>query len=922
MVPNLGRKLFTIFVTLAAASVALFWPGRSPIPLGLDLKGGSRLVYRLDIEKAKADGRIDPLRDSETAIVEKEQQILQERIDKLGLRDIPIQRQGNNELLIELPGMGQDEVESIKSILQNLGELEFRIVADASKGDSVDVADETRKLEDWQKANPGLSLRIFNRTPEKDGGPRQGYRWYPNTGERGLGPNSLIRLEKQESWIFRGDDLAYAVETAMPGQGPVVSFGMKESRKADFEDFTKANVGRSMAIILNGEVRSAPNIKSALPGGGVIEGNFTLQEVQALTKVLLTGSLPIKPELQSETSVGATLGQDAIERAKLATWICMILIPVFMMVYYSGTPFWFSSGVNASISLFINLFLILGAMAFFRATLTLPGIGGLILTVGMAVDADILIFERIREEREKGRSMLQAVQTAFERAGVTIIDSNLTTLISGLILFWFGSGPVKGFAVTLCIGILTTLFSTLLVSKVLFHIGLAKGWIQDIKYLRLWAQPKLKFLKFKWLAGGFSALLVILSLTMFFSVDDNEKLGLDFTGGVIVRTQLSKPAPIDEIRTRVNKVYTSASVNQNHSNRISDADFLRGISDEFTIKFKLSEEERKGEVAGKDPNYLQDLRTALSGLLIEDGIADLQLSTAPNSPKAQAGFLLNLQTSTEDAKLRTVLGRVEELGELKLEKNGEDGKRWKVTGTVSSDLKVETLRSQLLRSFAEAAVSGDSTTPRLLNPFPEHNQLGARVVSGLRDQALRALFLAFFGIVLYVRFRFHEFRWGIAAVVAIFHDVAVAMGAVVLVHHFGWVSAEIDLTMLAAFLTIIGYSVNDTIVIFDRIRENGERSQMGMQELMDLSINQTLSRTILTASTVLAVVTVMFFCNYGRGNVLEGFAFSMMVGTIAGCYSTIYVASPVVLYFVSRDQKKNQSATKNPVAQSKALAQK
>jgi len=307
-----------------------------------------------------------------------------------------------------------------------------------------------------------------------------------------------------------------------------VGFAFKPGREADFAEFTAAHINKAMAIVLDGQINSAPVIQGEISGPGIISGpqptGFTRIEQTNLLTVLRSGSLDVKPVMLSLNTIGPTLGENSIERGEIAALIGGALVLVFMVGYY------FFAGVLATITLMVNLLLLLGIMAFLEATMTLPGIAGIVLTVGMAVDANILIYERIREEKKKGKTLLQAVKNGFERAFVTIVDANVTTFITGFILYKVGTGPVQGFAATLMIGICTSLFSALLVSKVMFAILLERGWLKQVRMLRILESPSFDFMRLKTAAVTLSVIAVLVSLALF-GASDSGKYGLDFTGG-------------------------------------------------------------------------------------------------------------------------------------------------------------------------------------------------------------------------------------------------------------------------------------------------------------------------------------------------------------------------------------------------------
>ncbi|TAH34884.1 MAG: protein translocase subunit SecD [Planctomycetota bacterium] len=819
MVPNLTRKIFAILLFSALAVFSFF---NYRIKLGLDLQGGSRIVYRLDFEKALASGQISASEDR-YAVLQETAEVFIRRVDILGVQDITIYPQGDDQIVVELPGRDHAFTEQIKRTIINQGSLRFRIIA--SDQDDLSLQAEIEKLRTWRQAHPGEPASAFNRAPEAEGGPRAGLQWFdidPKVLESDPEAAAILRAaadldavpvraedvlrgppsNPDDSWDFTGADLGFVGPSVDPTTGyPVVQFEMVEHRKAAFADFTGTYKGRQMAIILNDKVHSAPEIQDRLMGTSIISGGrkgFTYDEVRELVTVLRTGSLKIQPELESQTYVGPSLGEDAI---RTGMWSCLAggaLVFAFMIGYY-----WLN-GVVACISMLFNGFLLLGALSFTQATLTLPGIAGLVLTIGMAVDANILIFERVREERRKGREVAQAYKNGFERAFVTIVDSNLTTLISGIILYLVGTGPVRGFAVTLSLGIISTLFAVLVFSKVLFHwlVFSRKPVITEVRMAQfLGKEPKVPWVKYRRVAYAASSVLVLGGLGVFFA-NYRDLLGIDFVGGVSARLRLSEPVAIGTMRDRL-PGYTVLSLPSEQPAPGGEH------SDTFLVKRKLDPELER---------VLEEGGTSEAGKVAQVELAE-RLSAGDGFP-----------------------------------------------GLAAQD------------------------------PFPELSIVGGRVSGSMQQKAVQALILALIAMVIYMNFRFKEMRYGIAGVIAVFHDMLFALGAVSVYSVLRFGTAEINLETVAAFLTIIGYSLNDTIVIFDRIRENLPRRKGTFAELIDLSINQTLSRTIFTATTVFLTVAVLFVANRQHHNALEGFSLAMLVGTVVGTYSTVFIAAPMLLF--------------------------
>jgi SecD/SecF fusion protein len=817
MVPNLPRKLFGIVLVsiLSIWSMVAF-----NIHLGLDLSGGSRIVYKVDFEDAIEKQQIG-VNEDRRALLQQIASVFQRRLDGSGMADIPIYPQGDDQIVVELPGRSKAEIEQIKAIIVNQGSLQFRIVLNAS--DDLGYAAEIEKYGTWRTANPEAVPTDFNRVDEANGGPRSGVLWFglsenasPQTAPNGLdavpvrneGAIRNTSPEDPDSWDFTGAGIEAVFPSADRAARPAVGYKMKSSRGTAYADFTEEFKGRAMAIILSGEVYSAPEIEGRIPGQGIITGGlggFSVDEVSEFITVLRTGSLPIVPVLDSESFVGPSLGKDSIDKGRSSAIVGLAAVLVFMLGYY------WMNGVVAALALAFNAFILIGALFFTQATLTLPGLAGLVLTIGMAVDANILIFERIREERKRGREVMQSYKNGYENAFSTIVDANLTTLITGIILFKVGTGPVAGFAATLSLGIVASMFSALVFSKVVMHyLVFVKRSITEVKMApALWADKHIGFTSKKKLASIFSGLVIIGGLVVLASEFEHMK-GIDFAGGSTARINLQEGKPIEQVRTLLTASKGNYQVVMVHSESNGTAD----VSKQFMVERTLTPEESK--------SYL-------------DGTAQGQ----------------DLQASFQ-TELMTIFG-----------------------GLLDAD-----------------------------DPILEISTVSPRVSGEIQQKASLAMLLSLLSIIVYMNFRFKEYRYGIAAVIAVFHDVLVTLGVMAVFSKLGLVQVEINLEMVAAFLTIIGYSLNDTIVVFDRIRENLPRQKGSYAEIIDLSINQSLSRTILTSLTTFFVVAVLFVYNRPEHNVLEGFSFAMLIGVVVGTYSSMFVASPALLYLDRWARKK------------------
>ncbi len=719
-------------VALVIASVYVIWPifdvkdkdgkvlQKGKINLGLDLRGGMHLVLKLDVEKIPFEGRHDAM---ERAI-----EIIRNRVDQFGVGEMAIHKQGKDHIIVQLPGV--TDRERALEIVGRTAHLEFKVVSD--------------NTEDLKKALNNESV--------------EGYELKHMEAGRGGGEPILV----EKNAVLTGDLLVDAkTEFSSSGFGePYVSLTFNSKGADLFSKVTATNVGKRLAIALDGKIQSAPVIREPIPSGRAqITGNFSVDEANALSVVLRVGALPAPVTVEEERTVGPLLGTDSIRSGIRATVIGGILVFVFMAVYYG------LAGIVANIALVLNILLILAALAMFKGTLTLPGIAGLILTIGMAVDANVLIYERIREELKLGKSLRAALPAGYHRAFSAILDSNLTTLVAAALLFKFGSGAIRGFAVTLTVGIIASLFTAITVTRVIFELFIEQMDLANLKMMQLFPETKIDFIGKRKIFYLLSSVVIIAGL-LIFGMRGEKNYGVDFSGGTLQQFMFQSPVKVDDVR-----------------------------------------------------KALKDM-----GL----GNASIQQYGNP-----------------KEVMIRT---QVEAVARIK-EKFNE----------VFKPNKFELLRVETV---------------------------GPAVGRNLRLGAALALIYGLGGILTYVMFRFN-LKYAAAGVIALFHDVFVAVGALALTNR------QFDLTIVAALLTIAGYSINDTIVIYDRIRENLRLVKKGsFADIVNLSVNQTLGRTILTSlTTMLVTVSLLLF----GGEVLNDFAFCLFIGFISGVYSTVYIASPLII---------------------------
>ncbi|MFH0772215.1 MAG: protein translocase subunit SecD [Candidatus Omnitrophota bacterium] len=690
------------------------------IKLGLDLQGGMHLILKVDTSKIPEDARKDA--------ADRALEVIRNRIDEFGVREPVILRQGQDEIVVQLPGI--TDRDRALELIGKTALLEFKLASD----------DPER-----------LSKALQGEVPA-------GYELLKDEDE------SPILLEKEA--VLTGDALTTAFFSFQESHfnEPYVSLQFNEKGAKKFAKVTKENVGKRLAIVLDGKVQSAPVIREAIPSGQAqISGRFTREQASDLAIVLKVGALPAPVYIEEERTIGPLLGQDSIRSGIRATLTGALIVVVFMLVYY------LIAGLVADIALVLNLVFLLGALAYFHASLSLPGIAGIILTLGMAVDANVLIDERIREELKAGKSLAQSIHLGYDKAFSAIVDSNLTTLVAAFFLFQFGTGPIRGFAITLTIGIVISLFTAVFVTRVVFDLLLRSKGFKKLHMLHLIGDTKINFIGKRWLCYLISSVIIVIGAVVFFARGESS-YGIDFTGGQVQEFNFNKPPKVDDIRSALREINL--------------------------------------------------------------GNAAIQ----------------QIKENPRDIIIRTSTDSIKDISK-KLEETFKDNK--------SEIIRVE--------------------------------KVGPSVGHQLRMKAIYAMLCSLLGILIYVAFRFKHWNFAVAGVIALFHDVFVAVAFMAFTHR------EISLTVVAALLTIAGYSINDTIVIYDRIRENTRsHPKMALADLINLSVNQTLSRTLLTTLTVLIVACVLFV--YG-GEVLNDFAFCLMVGFISGVYSTVYIASPLIIAF-------------------------
>jgi SecD/SecF fusion protein len=921
---HFGRLLLVLLIVGLSAIAYI----RKPPPLGLDLAGGSSLTYKA----TATDFELTPEKLG-TAI-----KVIEGRLNATGVAEISLTPTQANEIVVELPGRTPEQIEDIKALILRNGKLEFRIQAEATEerkqrelyeasGGKVPPPAEYRWVPQGKPGQPDMLVRTPEQplkkeldkirrrleaaspeyqaaltklnddaaradvTPEELQKAKDALDAVAKQLEDGS-PEAKSARQKYEdavrSEVFTGDQLE---KTAIQQQSlkTVVFFSFKDDYKPWFGQFTEKHVGENMAIILDGKVDSAPRINSKLPGEGIIEGGgatgFSQKEAQALSIVLESGSTGIQLTPSREESLGPSLGEVAIHHGLLSVVVGFVLV-VTLMVFYYRLP-----GMVANFALLLNLVILMGVMAFFRAALTLPGIAGIVLTLGMAVDANILIFERFREERHRGKSVPDALAAGYDRAFSAIIDTHATTILTAVVLIVVGTGSVKGFGVSLTVGLIASFFTAFFVTRWIFEWAIEKGIAKNLTLGRDKKTPTIDFMGHrKWFTGP-SFVLMIVGAIGYLARDDYAKRDLEFVGGQEAILELKTPITPDDADKRVKSdpTYADASVVS-----IKPADTSKlppGTTTEFRVRAKAADQ-KEGD------RFIAHLASAFKDVLVAQPYSDVKVEPL-KSGGVKATLAVHVVGEAGDLAAVKTLLEASGLTNVEVAKD-EDPSTLRVTATDAATTgSLATVKTHIGEALGKA-------TPKriaLSDPFPSKSFLEKSRAEELYRSAALAILISLFIQVLYVRLRYANFNYGVAAVIAVAHDVPIALGAVTLCDSMGWVYAKVNLVLIAAFLTLIGYSMNDTIVVFDRIREDLGRSKVVKSSLVNEAINQTIVRSIRTSMTVLVVVLVQLLFSHGTGSVLEGFAFVMVVGVVSGTYSSIFMAAPLLLFLPHYSKK-------------------
>ncbi len=823
------------------------------------------------ISPASTDAQvIEVIRAEAESAISNSFNVLRNRIDRFGVTQPNIQKLGNSgRILVELPGV--KEPERVRKLLQGTASLEFWATYDNAEvegylaeanaalaellGDAESVeaevpaaveadsllAAELKQAESdaaaeaaYRKQNPLFSVL---QPSGARGNACIGYAHYADTAKinRYFAMPQIKQLfppEFKPMWgvkaspFFEGDNIFELVAikaTSRDGKAtldggavtdarvqygntngnPEVSMSMNSEGARTWAHMTKNNIGKQIAIVLDGMVYSYPTVQSEIAGGSSqITGNFTIEEAEDLANVLKSGKLPAPATIIQEQVVGPSLGAESINAGLISFVIAFILVLLYMILFYQG------AGLVADVALLCNVVLLFGTLVSFGAVLTLPGIAGLVLTLGMAVDANVIIYERVKEELRAGKGLSKAIADGYKNAYSAIIDGQLTTFLTGVVLFMFGSGPVQGFATTLIIGIITSVLTSVFITRIMFDDRVVKGKSIsfDNKFTRNFLQnTHVDFIGKKKIAYIVSGTLILISLVSIFT--KGFTYGVDFTGGRTYVVRFDQPVTAEEVR--------AAAI----------AEF--------------------------------------------DGAVEVKQFGGESQMKVTTQYLVKDESTEADAE-------------------------------------VEAKLYNALKGFFTTEVSYEEFTSTLDNPngIISSDKVGPTIANDITRNAIIAVVIALFVIFAYIAVRFKGWTWGLGGVAGLAHTALIVIGFFSLFSGILPFSLDVDQTFIAAILTIIGYAINDTVVIFDRIREYKElHPKADFRQNVNEALNSTLSRTMNTSLTTL--VTMLAIAIFG-GEVIRGLAVALILGIIVGTYASIFIATPIMFDVTKKAEAKKE----------------
>jgi SecD/SecF fusion protein len=773
---NVGTVLL---IGVVAFCIAATLPPKERLKGGIDIVGGSSFLLHIQ-PRISDDGQVMEVTPEQ---VEKAIEIIDKRLNSMGTAEPLIARHGTNGIILQMPGIEPEKSESIREELGKVVKLELREVSPRSEEVGADGKTLAARVAEGIEFVPGyeaLVLKGLNQDKKETSTP--------------------ILVNKRAA--LGGSDIAHAYPS--PADPHAVSITLNNAGTDKMIALTKnMQAGSRIAILLNGEVISAPGLKEHGPLGKQfqIDGLRDPGEPQKLANSLMN---PLENALRVDSAqiASPTLGAAVVKQGLLAGVLALLATFGFVLIYYR------LSGFIAIIGLIVNTIMLFGIMAMFGFTFSLPGIAGMVLTVGMAVDANVLIYERLREEIRHGKSLKYAIEASYDRAFSAIFDSHVTSLLTAAILFWLGGSALKGFAVTLIIGVTASLFSAILVTRVIFRWGIDLGMFKNLTFLDLIKSHNFDFMGKRRICLTIAAATLLLSVAAF-AIRGERALGVDFTGGTLISFQVGKEA------------------------KVPMAD-VQKIIDDLHASGKISKEA-----------YPQEETNVTTGTLV------------------------TVRCATED-----------------------------------SPAIIETLRESV-----PALSQKDSTTGNY-SIAASTEEVSALIGNSAIKDSILAIILGLLGIMAYMTFRF-EFSFALAGFVAIFHDIIICVGVVVL---FG---GELSLIHVGAVLTIAGYSISDTIIVFDRVREMLLIRTDSEEKIMNEAVNATLSRTLLTSGATLISVLILAFVG---GGVLRDFGIIIFIGILVGTFSSIFVASPVVLWWSNRKGGNIRQAVMNTAAKAESMS--
>ena len=1061
-----GRMSIVLIAVLIA--VLMIW-AKWPPKLGVDLRGGINMIGSLNLDAfldEDGTGKRPEAADIIPALVR--------RVNPSGTKEIMIRPLGSDKIEVTIPTVEPTEADGIWKRLVEAGKLEFRILArdqqafklqrDAAKAQAA-AGNRSRKVQDvvagkmktvavWvalarvvQPDDSPTKIVPFKFVPQRNDLVRDkasgsildlstmpapigsdsdllGAQFAKWCADQGVRTPQILVIQPDDDQNVEGEHLSN-VSSAMDERGRgSVAFKTTEVGSSKMGSLTRKNIDRPMGVVLDGQLHSAPNIQSAIYKNGRITGEFTPEEVAELIITLESGKLDVALNKSpiSRDFIESNLGKQLLEQGFFAIGCSLVLVLIFMMLYYRF------AGIVATTALLLNLVLILALVMAINQPFTLTGLAGLVLTVGMSVDANVLVFERIREELDRGAALRMAIRNGFDKATTTIIDANVTTLITAVVLYVIGTEQIKGFSVTLILGILMSMFTAIYVSRLIFDIFERKRWLTQLNMTRILERKQFDFLSKVSLTGIMSFALIVGGLSSVFFLGP-KILDHDLRGGSTVRMVFNEAQNVEDLRTELE------NLNETHNDEtveFSVTGFAKSDRHAENTVFRVDSNLPAYEGSGEKFEELADIlsrvfkgRLMLNHVELVNAPEDTKPSSTPEKPADpetekpvktgmnwEAGGLAPLasvassfmvtyqepakseaaakvQTETEkpadvpeggqekpevpktevpktevpktevpqteapkaDAEatptqeapegdnqfkpatpatnqiakpnkitrtlvvtpgisgksLMNMLIEASETAELELEEeqiivDSDDIQQDEsAASTVSENwiVTMEVARAEEADEIIDAWSQKLNETPY----FPTTSKVGGQIAGKTQVQAMVAIFASLLGIIAYVWIRFQNVAFGLAAVIALIHDVLIVIGAIAISHwvagalgFMGIVEFKISLEIIAALLTVIGYSLNDTIVVFDRIREvRGKRTEI-TADIINASISQTLSRTILTSVTTFIVVFILY-C-FG-GEAIHGFAFALVIGVLVGTYSSIFIASPALLWLMN-----------------------